>query len=348
MQPVLGTTIDANTAATKRVAAFDLIRVFAAFSVIVVHVATPVVRSNAPDTLLWWSGNVYEALFRSGVPLFLMLSGALLLPKATGLTFIKNRVLRVFFPFAFWTLVFIVARHKLADITFADYSIGLLKGATGYFWYVYLIIGIYSCMPLLRIILQKSGLTASGAILLICLTSIGWYGVQLLAPAAETVLRYIIYVEYVVLGYLLTTVKEHDWLGKRTVSLLFIVIGFIGTLAGAYCYAVTVGTEGELFYESVGLQIIFRSIGIWFIAFRVIRYFSASVIKVITRLSKFTFAVFLMHPLVIDHILVARMGISLNFEVPVIGIPIAAVLCFCMASAMAYLLGKLPLGKFTY
>ncbi|WP_439882879.1 acyltransferase family protein [Pontibacter sp. MBLB2868] len=74
----------------NHVVAYDAIRLFAVFSVIAVHVATPVVANyNSSGKTAWWAGNLYESLFRSGIPLFLMLTGVLLLPKANGLRFKK-------------------------------------------------------------------------------------------------------------------------------------------------------------------------------------------------------------------------------------------------------------------
>ena len=101
-----------TVASSKSLLEYDAIRFFAAFSVIAVHVATPALGNlSASGNYNWWVANFYQSLFRSGIPLFLMLTGALLLHRATGFTFIRNRLLRVLLPFGFWTFVYLVAKN---------------------------------------------------------------------------------------------------------------------------------------------------------------------------------------------------------------------------------------------
>ena len=76
----------------------DLIRVVAIFAVIVLHVAAvPVTKFKAIPQSQWWWANGYDALVRPCIPLFVMLSGALLLPRPTwhAAQFIRRRIGRV-------------------------------------------------------------------------------------------------------------------------------------------------------------------------------------------------------------------------------------------------------------
>ena len=60
----------------------DLLRVIAILGVIWLHVSGEVVTASPnPGDEEWWVGNVADAFSRWCVPLFVMASGALLLPQ---------------------------------------------------------------------------------------------------------------------------------------------------------------------------------------------------------------------------------------------------------------------------
>src|SRR5690606_15327951 len=84
---------------------FEVIRVTACFMVIFLHVAAIGFHDFVPG---WWASNVYDSLLRSCVPLFLMLTGALLLRKEEPLhDFFSRRFSRIVPPFLFWSFFYL-------------------------------------------------------------------------------------------------------------------------------------------------------------------------------------------------------------------------------------------------
>ena len=63
----------------KRLIHYDLLRIFAAFSVVMLHSAAQFWYSLDIYSTEWLIANSYDALFRFGVPIFVMISGALFL-----------------------------------------------------------------------------------------------------------------------------------------------------------------------------------------------------------------------------------------------------------------------------
>ena len=88
----------------------DLIRTVAIILVILLHAATepyPTVSIMSPQGVqIWWASNVYDSLARLCAPLFIMLTGALLLQpsKVDGplRVFFKKRWNRIGLPILFW------------------------------------------------------------------------------------------------------------------------------------------------------------------------------------------------------------------------------------------------------
>lgn len=98
-----------NSITPSRIVWADLLRLVAIIMVICIHCSdpfnvSPEARSN-PDYNLW--GSIYGAFLRPCVPLFVMLTGMLLLPIQQDMEqFYKKRMLRDYSSFSY--LVFIV------------------------------------------------------------------------------------------------------------------------------------------------------------------------------------------------------------------------------------------------
>ena len=86
------------------------LRVIATLCVVLLHVASSVLyKYNQVPNSHWWIGNVYDSFARFSVPLFLMITGALLLGKQYSYSiFLKRKVVRILLPFAFWTAIYII------------------------------------------------------------------------------------------------------------------------------------------------------------------------------------------------------------------------------------------------
>ena len=92
------------TDSNRRIEWLDSLRAIAILAVIVIHVSSPVVnRAYGSNMTYWWIGHVFDSAVRFAVPLFLMISGAMLLTKEYNLReFYKKRVVRVLLPFPFY------------------------------------------------------------------------------------------------------------------------------------------------------------------------------------------------------------------------------------------------------
>src|SRR5262245_62050636 len=89
----------------------DALRVVAAFGVVWLHVSAAAVRVM-PDvrSATWWMGNVADAAVRWSIPVFVMISGALMLAypsEKDPLGFYKRRGARLLAPLVFWTIFYI-------------------------------------------------------------------------------------------------------------------------------------------------------------------------------------------------------------------------------------------------
>lgn len=133
----------------------DRLRNLATVMVIAIHVAGSVAQGDTRyDTFFWWSGNFWDSLARPSVPLFVMLSGFLLLGKDYPLgDFLKRRFSRVVIPALFWMVIYSYYNFRAngSPASVAEAIRGIVERPVHYhLWFIYLIIGLYLVYPILR------------------------------------------------------------------------------------------------------------------------------------------------------------------------------------------------------
>ena len=135
------------------------LRLIALYAVIVLHATAPLLAEQGKiSTFNWWTADVFNALVRFAVPVFVMITGALLLPKDYEIAgFLKKRLGRVVIPFLFWSLVYVWYSWYNEELVFTKDAwvdikmvLHLLKyGSSYHLWYVYMLIGLYFFIPVL-------------------------------------------------------------------------------------------------------------------------------------------------------------------------------------------------------
>jgi surface polysaccharide O-acyltransferase-like enzyme len=193
---------------TRWVTWIDAARVAAILAVISIHVVTSLVTARShPDS--WWFGNVVSSASRWCVPLFVMLSGTLLLQsgREEGLrSFYQRRLARIGLPLVVWTLVYLWVGHLRTDHP-ADLgeAVSLTLAGLPYYhmYFVYLIAGLYLVTPFLRPLaaVGNSRLLAAGAALFLAIGMLDlairvWGG----HGGVNAVTRFVPYIGYFLAG----------------------------------------------------------------------------------------------------------------------------------------------------
>lgn len=137
----------------------DLIRVCAMCLVVLLHASSVFVSYSEEVTL---TGNILNSLSRPCVPLFVMLSGALLLNetkqkdakaiyKSAGQMLLLTIVWASLYALLFEMLIPIVTNKTINVLNFTEL---LIKGFY-HMWYMYMLIGLYAAVPFLRSFVKK-------------------------------------------------------------------------------------------------------------------------------------------------------------------------------------------------
>ncbi len=183
------------------IAWIDLLRIIACLLVIISHSCDFFVGKfdQSPD---FYSGVAWGSLVRPCVPLFVMISGVLLLPIRvdTGV-FYARRMKRIIIPLVFWSIVLpilfylylSVVKTTTPNIDMEAHTLGAtvkklytfifnFNYDTIPFWYLYMLIGIYLFIPIISAWLTQASQRDIRRFILIWIVSLFIPYIQLLAP----------------------------------------------------------------------------------------------------------------------------------------------------------------------
>lgn len=332
------------------------LRVFATLTVIMLHCAAGGIylMGKIPNSW-WWICNASNAFGRFAVPIFVMLSGYLLLGKYKNLTdFLSKRFSRIFIPFLLWTIIFMLWGNYFgiipAEKTKFEFVDILRKfmfggaGGSGHLWFVYMLLGLYLFSPIIsRWITQATDQEIKFFLIMwVVACTIYPYFEKLLGIKINFEIRYFSgYLGYFVLGFFLGNYQfkmPQSKLGfiALAVFLLSWIITFVGiyfsTLSNKKLY------ESSLF-DYLSPSVILMSISA-FLTFK--NLLNIEILPTLTaQLDKFSYGMYLMH-LIPMKTLSRQFQINFKWIHPSIGITTQFILTTIICYVVIYMLSKIP------
>lgn len=371
----------------ERVVWADVLRFVAMFMVIGVHCTDPFNISPAarlnPDYNFW--GTIYGSLLRACVPLFVMLTGMLLLPvRQEAGPFYKKRILRVLYPFLIWSVLyglfpwftgiigsepsiitkFFVYAGENPSQAFGDSFRNILMipfnftPMSTHMWYIYLLIGLYLFMPIFSAWV-KTAIDKQKRMYLYM------WGVTLLLPYLhEYVSRYILgscpwngsfdmlyyfagFNGYLLLGHYLS--KGNNWSVKKTalISSILYGVGYAITYVG-FGRMVADPNSSE---EQIELFFLYCTPNVVmmtmavFLIIQKIRITNTFWVTILTNLTKCGFGIYMVHYFLVGP---SFMIVDLLQVAIPLQVPVATTLTFAFAWLFTALIYKLLPSKAKY
>jgi surface polysaccharide O-acyltransferase-like enzyme len=341
----------------NRVVYLDWLRSFAILAVVTIHVSAGYVSTNLFETpsSFWVAANLYETITRCAVPIFVMISGALILSSKKQLTykeFLLKRTSKVFIPLLGWSIIY-YAFYTLAgrfEVSISQFiKLFLTNGISVHFWYIYMILGLYLITPLVKIFIKNASKKDIEYFLIL------WLFASVVTKLMTFIFGFSInlelyyttnYVGYFILGYYLF----HFNIQTKIVRLSYVgaIIGLLLTFFLTYFYTNANGGQLEQFwYEYHSPNVVLISIGCFLLAKT---YFTKNntLPKSISLISETSFGVYLIHMIILN--IIARKLITLfpdNFH-PLFEIPIVVALTSAISIILVLINKRIPiLNKLT-
>lgn len=287
----------------ERVRFFDLLRCVAAVAVIAIHVLAPYRHelNNIPFEQ-WFTAISVNGLSRWAVPVFILISGALMLSDSRPFElnyYVRRRLGKVLIPFLIWSLFYAL----LSGLTVSGYSLSIVQDALlesphhatyyhlGFFYYF---IPLYFVIPFFQWVLRNYGDSSLYAYVLIWLLTTLLFLLKIDGPWSHQLW---LYSGYLPLGYLL---YRRAPLNTASLS-VFVVLGLIA--ATLTVYMVVVGSlEAERY--TVGRWLSYKTLNVVLVAsmvFMLCRHFgerlSERTNQAIGFVSRHSLGIYILHPI---------------------------------------------------
>ncbi|MEG0307419.1 MAG: acyltransferase family protein [Clostridium sp.] len=328
----------------KREKNLDYLRVIVTIMVITIHVSAKFINENI------WShnfnfviGNLFESFSRVSVPIFVMLSGGLILTNVKNKNykeFYIKTFKRIIIPVLMWSFIYFI--YNLINGTLKGDENVLINAATRWIsgmpfhhlWYVYMIIGMYIITPTTIIILEKLE-GGSIVILAIFLLIIGFTAslkLKLIWP-----FQFIQYIGYYIIGYQCKIYYKNN----RCKPNVFMFIYGISSL-GIFFITELIMIKGLLtnnklyFYEYLSPFVMIGSISLY-IGFLNIKNKKLN----LSKLSNHTFNIYLIHAGVLELInsLMSNGDIANKIQaIPLIYIPSVVLIVFIISLYISHII----------
>ena len=325
-----------NSIADNRMVWLDVVRCVAMLMVIGVHCIDPFYISPTmrviPEYTHWAA--IYGSLLRPSVPLFVMMTGLLLLPvrqQPLG-TFYKKRIFRVLFPFLIWSVLYsmfpwftgLLGLPKEIIGDFFCYTQGhesqslidSLKDVAmipfnfshkeNHMWYIYLLIGLYLYLPVFSAWVEKASEKAKLWFLLAWgVSTLLPYYYQFVSPYvwggcswnSFNMLYYFAgFNGYLLLGHYL---RNHDWSLNKIllVGIPMFLIGYVVTFFGfRYVTALPEYSEEllELFFTYCSLNVVMMTVPV-FLLMKKVDVRSEKIKSLLANLTTCGFGIYMVH-----------------------------------------------------
>lgn len=328
---------------SNRNISFDIIRVVACFFIICNHSPLPAEDGSG----LFLSALSYLTV--TGISLFFMISGGLLLPmKGSVSGFLKKRLSKILSPALLWSIFYLSINQTLnSNVNWYKSIVSLPFSAQGtsVFWFIYTLIGLYLLVPILSRWLKACTKGEMEFYLAI-------WGISMCYPiiknfvdinTTQTGILYYFsgFVGYFVLGYYLKIyLSSIKWRYLTPLT----VISLIAPIACKLFH-----WEVD-FYEVFWFYSIFVAILSVFIYKSIISIFGKKHISqhtsnIITKLSNLTFGIYLVHIFVMRY-LIWKWDFIMNIQSYYTQTLVIILLTCLGSSVLCYLISLLPGAKY--
>ena len=153
-----------NPTLTERYYYLDALRIIAICAIVLLHVAGSYWYELDVSSFDWHVVNAYDCMTRWGVPVFVMISGALFLdpgrPQPLRKLWGKN-ILHIVVLILFWGLFYALIYDRPGQLS-PESLMGFLEAAIfgpQHLWFLFMLIGLYAIVPLLRCITANEDAT---------------------------------------------------------------------------------------------------------------------------------------------------------------------------------------------
>ncbi len=341
--------------AQTRTAYLDVLRVIACVLVVGVHVSALCLEEIDVTGVNFKVMNGFDCFSIYGVPLFVMISGSLLLAKERTDSmkyFYFRKAGKLFFLYFFWLLFYntcnFIRDGKVWSLEGVKQDIvleSLLGRGIYHLWFLPMMISLYLITPFIKPFMEDK---------IKCIVFCGFYFV--IAILLPTMLKFefpyktivgslyerfpkVMFIGYI--GYYIWGHVLHEFLPKLSGKLLagVVALGLIAFVTEVYVcnlYSEKTGELSIILNDTMAVNAFTACSAIYILG----KHCKVKESRMLHSLSGLTFGVYLLHPFVLD--LLNQAGINTLFAPAAVAVPVMVLLVSVLTGILVFVLQKIP------
>ena len=342
---------------SKRIFYFDELRALAIIGIVFCHASVAFVLSGVSKSDFYISA-FFDCFRDFSIPIFVMLSGALLIGKKDSFKdFFKKRLSRIFIPFGFWVVIYIIyssiyITHGFDLSSAIDIFFGTSSTLGVAFWFIWMIIIAYFGIFIINKLMQYNAWVIN-ILAIISFVYILIAQFSLFDPYSSKIIYFVSFIAYVVFGYFIAT---NDYLERKiNINVLIVstlALSVLSYFAYIFYFVVPMSiSHGQFITLSYfNLPILFISLNI-FLFFKFLskgnllsQIENNSFGRAITIISKYSFGIYLAHYVILHSLRmnIARI-IDFTSQSSLIWIPIFVILTTLISLIILTILNRMPI-----
>ncbi|HGN0124905.1 TPA: acyltransferase [Proteus mirabilis] len=327
----------------------DLLRVIACFLVVTLH-SSAIWFYSFSD--FWWKVNIIDSLTRVSVPLFIMITGVLLInEKNIDYSTIPKRITRAIKIIFFWSAIYYLT-YSEKNINIIDFIYkAIFNDIKFHFWYLYALIGFYISIPILSSVYKNSNSKTIFIIILLWSISSNVELLSFFIPSLYSV-KYIYNIEflsnfigYLILGKLLSDIFLGGSVKIKSLYLFALYFAF-STLTAFATYIISNNKEPNLlFYSYTSPMTIIASSFIFLFILKSTAHVNNAFKKKIKTIANLTLGIYCIHILILEKLsltIMNKISIDNGFSYMLL----LSMVTFVISLSIIYILKKIkPIEK---
>ena len=333
------------------------LRVFATLVVILLHTSGNAITPLGKLPIdYWWVCQIITTFGRFAVPIFVILSGYLLLDRYDNLgDFLKKRLVRIFIPFLIWLFIYMIhgtfwgiKSEQVAWLS-NDWLVRMMTNnasGSGHLWFVYMLLGLYLFIPILsRWIKNAPKIEVEFFLGMWIVANVGFLLLEKFYEIKTFFdFRYFTgFVGYFVWGAYFKKYPILISTQNKIISLSLFILGWIATILVSGYFTIHTG-KYDTFLGYNSPFVVMMSVGVVIFFQQLLNQPFAE--KIITEIDASSYGIFLMHWLVMK---ILSRQFQINYALyrnPVYGILLHFILITAISIIVIGVIRRLPKGHY--
>ena len=317
----------------KRDLRFDLLRTLSMSLVIVIHVANVYCNDYGNiSNSSFLGGVVFNVLARVCVPIFFMISGALLATRKFDKKYF-DRILKIIILIVVWDIFYLIWEYFYLGITYDHFYRLLIEPFRNHLWFLYTLVIVYATQPIVGYILNKENKLLNFIVIFIWLF---FCSLSIIIPSIASYFSIICFIGYFFVGRVLYDYFKNKNINKLFLPLLLITLGCL-TLDIILSYNISVNKNifFNIYFAYRNPLLVVASCSCFVLVFN---YLPKKLSKSWEKIASLSLGIYLLHGVFLD---ISKKVFTYSAINSFIGIPLFSIIILALSVISVYLLKKI-------